>query len=81
MSKRTGSVTVTGTSSSGQTVIPETTAGQHTSCQVKLTTAPAAGTYTVVATVARRLVPNCSAAIVVKTAQYPMPIPSPKITV
>jgi hypothetical protein len=46
-------VSVTGTSSSGQTVIPETTAGQHTSCQVKLTTAPAAGTYTVVATVAK----------------------------
>lgn len=30
---------------------------------------------TVVATVARKFVPNCSAEIVTKTAQYPLPKP------
>jgi CARDB protein len=44
-------VTVNGTSSSGQTVIPQTRAGQTTSCDVALKSPPAAGTYTVQATV------------------------------
>jgi hypothetical protein len=44
-------VTVNGTSSSGQTVIPQTTAGQTTTCDVPLKSPPAAGTYTVQATV------------------------------
>jgi hypothetical protein len=44
-------VTVNGTGSSGQTVIPQTTAGETTSCDVPLKTAPAAGTYTVQAMV------------------------------
>lgn len=44
-------VSVNGTSSSGQTVIPQTTAGQTTSCDVPLKSPPAAGTYTVQATV------------------------------
>jgi CARDB protein len=47
------SVTVNGTSSSGQAVIPQTTAGQTTSCDVPLKSPPAAGTYTVQATVAK----------------------------
>lgn len=45
-------VTVNGTSDSGQTTIPQTTAGQTTTCDVPLKSAPAAGTYTVQATVA-----------------------------
>jgi hypothetical protein len=44
-------VTVTGTSVSGQTVVPETVAGKNATCQVKLTSTPPAGTHTVVATV------------------------------
>lgn len=44
-------VTVTGTSVSGQTTLPQTTAGQSGSCQVKLSSAPPAGTQTVVATI------------------------------
>ncbi len=44
-------VSVTGTSDSGQTVVPQTTAGQTTSCKVTLSSAPAAGTQTVVATI------------------------------
>jgi hypothetical protein len=44
-------VTVSGTSDTGQTVIPQTTAGQKLSAQVTLKTAPPKGTYTVVATV------------------------------
>jgi hypothetical protein len=44
-------VNVTGTSVSGQTVIPQTTAGQKGSCKVTLRSSPAAGTVTVVATV------------------------------
>jgi CARDB len=44
-------VSVNGTSSTGQTVIPQTTAGQTTSCDVPLKSPPAAGTYTVQATV------------------------------
>jgi hypothetical protein len=44
-------VTVNGTSSSGQTVIPQTQAGQTTTCDVPLKSPPAAGTYTVQATV------------------------------
>jgi hypothetical protein len=44
-------VTVSGTSISGQTVVPQTTAGQSTSGDVKLSSSPPAGTYTVTATV------------------------------
>jgi len=44
-------VTVTGTGASGQTVVPQTVAGQSATCKVTLSSKPAAGTYTVVATV------------------------------
>ncbi|MGI8714831.1 MAG: CARDB domain-containing protein [Solirubrobacteraceae bacterium] len=44
-------VSVNGTSSSGQTTIPQTQSGQTTSCDVPLKSPPAAGTYTVQATV------------------------------
>lgn len=44
-------VSVTGTSLSGQTIVPQTAAGQHASCKVTLSSAPTAGTDTVVATV------------------------------
>jgi hypothetical protein len=44
-------VSVNGTSDAGQTTIPQTQAGQTTSCDVPLKSAPAAGTYTVQATV------------------------------
>jgi len=44
-------VTVTGTSVSGQTVVPETFAGQPATCKVPLTSSPSAGTETVVATI------------------------------
>jgi len=44
-------VTVTGTATSGQTVVPQTAAGQPATCKVTLSTKPAAGTYTVVAAV------------------------------
>jgi hypothetical protein len=44
-------VTVSGTSISGQTVVPATTAGQSASADVKLKSSPPAGTYTVTATV------------------------------
>jgi hypothetical protein len=46
-------VTVSGTSVSGQTVVPQTTPGQQTSCNVPLSTAPAAGTDTVTAMIER----------------------------
>jgi hypothetical protein len=42
---------VTGTNVSGQTVVPQTVAGQHGSCKVTLTSSPTAGTDTVQATV------------------------------
>jgi hypothetical protein len=45
-------VTVSGTSDSGQTIVPQTTAGQKATAQVTLQSAPPKGTYTVVATVA-----------------------------
>jgi Domain of unknown function DUF11 len=48
-------VSVTGTGASGLTVIPQTQAGQHATCQVTLKSPPAAGTYTVVATVEKVL--------------------------
>jgi hypothetical protein len=48
-------VTVTGTGVSGEKIIPQTTAGQHATCAVTLTSAPPAGTYTVVATVEKVL--------------------------
>ncbi len=44
-------VSVSGTSASGQTTVPQTTAGQSTTCDVPLSSAPAPGTYTVTATV------------------------------
>jgi hypothetical protein len=44
-------VSVTGTSVSGQTVVPQTTAGQHATCKVTLTSSPTAGTQSVVATI------------------------------
>jgi hypothetical protein len=45
------SVTVSGTSVSGQKTVPETFAGQHGSCQVTLKSSPPLGTQTVVATI------------------------------
>ncbi len=44
-------VTVSGSSVSGQTIVPQTTAGATTQCDVPLTSAPPAGSYTVSATV------------------------------
>ncbi len=44
-------VSVSGSSDTGQTVVPQTTAGESTTCQVTLHSSPAAGTYTVNATV------------------------------
>ncbi len=44
-------VTVTGTAAAGQVVVPQTTAGQSTTCKVTLSSKPAVGTYTVVATI------------------------------
>jgi hypothetical protein len=44
-------VSVTGTSVSGQTVVPQTVAGQKASCKVTLSSSPSAGTDTVVATI------------------------------
>jgi hypothetical protein len=44
-------VSVSGTNVSGQTVVPQTTAGQNATCQVKLNGTPPVGTQSVVATV------------------------------
>jgi hypothetical protein len=44
-------VTVSGTNVSGQTVVPQTTAGQQATCQVTLSSSPPTGTATVTATV------------------------------
>jgi hypothetical protein len=44
-------VSVSGTSITGQTVVPQTTAGQHATAQVQLPSSPPAGTYTVTVTV------------------------------
>lgn len=44
-------VTVSGTSVGGQTTVPQTTAGQQATCQVTLSSAPPAGSYTVTAAV------------------------------
>jgi hypothetical protein len=44
-------VAVTGTSVSGQTTVPKTTAGQSTTCNVTLKSAPPTGSQTVTATV------------------------------
>jgi hypothetical protein len=44
-------VSVTGTSVSGQTVIPQTTAGKSSTCKVTLSSSPSAATNTVVATI------------------------------
>jgi hypothetical protein len=45
------SVSVSGAGITGQTTIPQTTAGQSTSCTVQLKSSPPAGSYTVVAKV------------------------------
>jgi hypothetical protein len=45
-------VTVSGTSISGTKIVPQTTAGQSTSCPVTLSAAPPTGTQTVKATIA-----------------------------
>ncbi len=45
-------VTVSGTGVSGQTIVPQTTAGESTSCQVTLSTTPPRGTHSVTAEVA-----------------------------
>jgi hypothetical protein len=42
-------VTVSGTGVSGQTIVPQTTAGESTSCQVTLSTSPPRGTHSVTA--------------------------------
>lgn len=42
-------VSISGTSASGQTTVPQTTAGQSSSCQVTLSSAPPAGNYTMTA--------------------------------
>lgn len=44
-------VSVSGTSISGQTIVPQTTAGEHATGQVTLSSSPSPGTYTVTATV------------------------------
>jgi hypothetical protein len=44
-------VSVSGTGVSGQKIVPETFAGQSATCQVALSSSPAAGTQTVVATI------------------------------
>lgn len=44
-------VSVSGTSVSGQTVVPETVAGKQTTCKVTLKSSPSTGTATVVATI------------------------------
>ena len=45
------SVTLSGTSVSGEKIVPETFAGQHGSCQVTLKSSPSPGTQTVVANI------------------------------
>lgn len=45
-------VTISGTTSTGQTIVPQTTAGQSATGRVTLSSSPPAGTYTVTATVA-----------------------------
>jgi hypothetical protein len=44
-------VTVSGSSDSGQTIVPQTTKGQSSTCDVKLASAPATGSATVTATI------------------------------
>ena len=44
-------VSISGTSASGQTTVPQTSAGQSSSCQVTLSSAPPAGNYTLTAQV------------------------------
>jgi hypothetical protein len=44
-------VTVSNSSASGTTTVPQTQAGQQSTCQVPLSTAPQPGSYTVTATV------------------------------
>ncbi len=44
-------VTVSGSSVSGQTVVPQTTAGESTSCQVTLSSTPPKGSHTLTATI------------------------------
>ncbi len=44
-------VTVSGSSVNGQTVVPQTTAGESTSCQVTLSSTPPKGSHTLTATI------------------------------
>jgi hypothetical protein len=44
-------VSISSTNDSGQTVVPTTTAGQHGTCKVTLSSAPPTGTFTVKATI------------------------------
>jgi hypothetical protein len=44
-------VTVSGSSVSGQTIVPQTTAGESTSCQVTLSSTPPTGSHTLSATI------------------------------
>jgi hypothetical protein len=46
-------VSVTGSNSTGQTIVPHTTAGKTATCQVTLKTAPPTGTQSVVATIGK----------------------------
>jgi hypothetical protein len=46
-------VSVSSTSISGKTTVPETTPGQHASCTVTLNASPPAGNYTVTATIGK----------------------------
>jgi CARDB len=46
-------ISISGTSATGQTTIPQTTAGQSTSCQVHLNSAPPAGNYTLTANISQ----------------------------
>ena len=44
-------VTVSGSSVTGQTIVPQTTAGESTSCQVTLSSTPPTGSHTLTATI------------------------------
>jgi hypothetical protein len=46
-------VTVSGGSISGKATVPQTTAGQHATCNVTLNSSPPAGSYTVTATISK----------------------------
>ena len=46
-------MSVSTTSISGKTTVPETTPGQHATCTVTLNASPPAGNYTVTATIGK----------------------------